>query len=388
MTESQQQQQQQRARILLIGSGRMGQIRMAHLHANPRFQVCGVVDVNLAGAQKLAGKYFVPSFSSLTEAIDYYSNGSILTTALKPTTEDIASVASTDVSVASASDGGDNTNKAGGGIDSATTSLDAILISTPTFTHAGLIEEAIRSKLAIFTEKPVDETADKIIELFEKCAAAKIPLACGFQRRFDPSYVALREAIRRREIGKPLMANIFFGDYPCPPIEFLLKGGNLWMDLLCHDADFIRWCLDDEVESVYATGTSSVPQLEKAGVHDNGTVLLKFKKGAVVTVSMSRSAAYGYDQRCEVFGELGHVKVANHSLTSTVLSDRNGVHSSTLQPGFKQRFSEAFAAELDAFADVVLDGAAWPISARDCVAAQEMADAANTSCKEGRSITF
>ena len=263
-----------RARILLIGSGRMGQIRAMHLIANPRFELCGVVDVNLEGAKSLAGTYHVPYFASLTEAIAHYKQDQLDPEISVVNTDEVASIASTDISALS------DSNKTAN-------SLDAVLISTPTFTHSALIEESARNKLSIFTEKPVDETAEKILELFDTCKAAQVTLACGFQRRFDPSYVRVKELIERNEIGKPLMGNIFFGDHPCPPIEFLLKGGNLWSDLLCHDADFIRWCLNDEVASVYATGTSSSQVLKDNGIFDNGSVLLKFKKGNVYSTSNS-----------------------------------------------------------------------------------------------------
>lgn len=232
------------------------------MFANPRYQICGIVDVNKAGAKALAEIYNCESFSTLSEAIESYT-----LSAGSAGSEEGGAACDTSVS----SDGDD---------DVPAVAVHAIVISTPTFTHAKLIEEACRYGLAVFTEKPVDETAEKIVDLFEMCRAANVTLACGFQRRFDTSYVHVKNQIANDEIGKPLMANIFFADHPCPPVEFLLKGGNIFMDLLCHDADYIRWCLDgDDVASIYATGTSSIPVLEEAGVHDNATVVMKFKKG-------------------------------------------------------------------------------------------------------------
>jgi len=342
------------------------------MFANPRYHLCGVVDVNKAGAETLAETYNCEAFSTLSEAIERFT----VSTGSPGGIEEGGVTAACDTSVSSVGDD-----------DAPAIALHAIVISTPTFTHAKLIEEACRYGLAVFTEKPVDETAEKIVDLFEMCRAANVTLACGFQRRFDSSYVYVKNQIANDEIGKPLMANIFFADHPCPPVEFLLKGGNIFMDLLCHDADYIRWCLDgDDVASIYATGTSSIPVLEEAGVHDNATVVMKFKKGAVVTLSMSRSASYGYDQRCEIFGEKGLVKVANEHSCTGVLSNSAGIHQTTYKPGFASRFGEAFAAEMDAFADSILDGAEWPITAEDCIAAQKMADAAIVSCREGRAV--
>ena len=79
--------------------------------------------------------------------------------------------------------------------------------------------------------------------------------------------------------GKPVSASIFFADHPCPPIEFLLTGGCVFMDLSAHDVDFARYALDDDVVSVYATGSSSDERLKEAGVHDNAVMVTTFKKG-------------------------------------------------------------------------------------------------------------
>ena len=68
--------------------------------------------------------------------------------------------------------------------------LDAIVVCSPTFTHEAVVTEAAKNGLDVFTEKPVDETADKIVNLFEIADRGGILLCCGFQRRFDASYVA------------------------------------------------------------------------------------------------------------------------------------------------------------------------------------------------------
>lgn len=162
--------------------------------------------------------------------------------------------------------------------------LDALIVSSPTFTHESVLKEAAINQLDVFTEKPVDETADKIIKLFEIAERGDVSLCCGFQRRFDASYVAAANAVQRGEIGNPVSANIFFADHPCPPKEFLLKGGNIFMDLSAHDVDFIMQALGDDVVSVYATGTSSTDELKAHGVHDNANVLMKFSRGTCVII--------------------------------------------------------------------------------------------------------
>jgi len=148
-----------------------------------------------------------------------------------------------------------------------------------------------------------------------------------------------------------------------------------------HDVDYIRYALDDEVESVYATGSSSAEELKEAGVFDNATMVLSFKKGTVVTLTMSRSACYGYDQRCEIFGTEGLASVANEFTDSSVHSNVNGVQQTRLKHSFPQRFNAAFDAELEVFADCILDGSPWPIYKDDCIATQKIADCAKLSAE-------
>lgn len=155
--------------------------------------------------------------------------------------------------------------------------MNALIVSSPTFTASTVIKKAADNHFSVFIEKPVDETAEKIEKLFAYAEDAGIALCCGYQRRFDPSYVAASQSVR--QIGTPLMASMFFADHPVPPRKFLLTGGNIFMDLSAHDVDYAMHTLEDDVVSVYATGTSSDDELAAAGVHDNATMIMNFSKG-------------------------------------------------------------------------------------------------------------
>lgn len=109
-------------------------------------------------------------------------------------------------------------------------------------------------------------------------------------------------------------------------------------------------------------------------------------EGTVVTLTLSRGASYGYDQRIEVFGTDGLVSVTNPRETSTELLDSSGSHRPRLVHSFPQRFEQAFSNELDAFADTLLDGAPWPVTEEDCVEVQRVADAALESCERGEVV--
>jgi myo-inositol 2-dehydrogenase/D-chiro-inositol 1-dehydrogenase len=308
--------------------------------------------------------------------------------------------------------------------------LDAIIISVPTDSHGLYIRDAVKYGLGIFVEKPVAETPDEICELYDLCSAMSVPLCCGFQRRFDPSYVEAARAVQHHKIGdRPISCHIFFGDSPGPPIEFLKSvGGEIFMDLCVHgtfttaivvavvissfelltlrsffplfspsymvDVDFIQWALQDEIESVYAVATSSTDELKDCGVQDNATMMMTTRKyKTVITLSMSRRAVYGYDQTCEIFGNGGKVKVGNRHETTTCLSNTAGDHLSRLQNSYDSRFSEAFRLELDTFADVMLMGQfgdnnnqRWPVGKDDVISVQRVAKAAKESFEKGTVI--
>ena len=257
----------------------------------------------------------------------------------------------------------------------------------PTPSHAGLIAEGARLGLSIFVEKPVDETADGTRRLFSVASGAGVALCCGYQRRFDPSYVALREGLKGGSVGRPVTASVFFGDHPAPPREFLLGGGaHIIPDCAAHDVDFLRWALDDDVASVYAASTSSDDELRRGDVADAATMVLKFRRGAVATVTLSRSACYGYDQRVEVFGTGGLASVGNLHEDASVVADGSGVRRPRLVRSFPERFEVAFFNEMDAFAGTLLGETAWPVSEDDCVAVQRVCDAAVESCITGKDV--
>ena len=119
----------------------------------------------------------------------------------------------------------------------------------------------------------------------------------------------------------------------------------------------------------------------------NSTLLAS--KGTVATLFMSRSASYGYDQRCEIFGTEGLIQIGNVHEHSTVISSSTGIHASRLQHSFPQRFHHAFGLELDAFADTILsDDVEWPVTAQQCIHVQRVADAARLSCETGSVVTL
>jgi len=190
----------------------------------------------------------------------------------------------------------------------------------------------------------------------------------------------------RERSGKFSNANIVFGDSPGPSLEFLLEGGDIFYDLSVHDVDFIRWALNEEIESVYARGTSSREELEESNIQDTAIMMMTTTEGSIVTLTMNRKAAYGYDQRCEIFGDHGKISVGNEFETTTTLSDEYGDHLARLKNSFDTRFRDAFANEINSFADTLMGKAPWMIGKEDVVRVQEVAAAAKQSLETNQIV--
>jgi myo-inositol 2-dehydrogenase/D-chiro-inositol 1-dehydrogenase len=211
----------------------------------------------------------------------------------------------------------------------------------------------------------------------------------GFNRRFDPSFRALRERLARGEIGRLELAAITSRDPAPPPPDYIKVSGGLFRDMTIHDFDMARHLAGDIVE-VHALGAGLVdPQIAELGDIDTCTVSLRAKSGALVQISNSRRCAYGYDQRIEVFGALGMLQAGNRHATSVEASsaERTGARDRVLD-FFIERYREAYRAELDAFLAAVEDGIAPRPDFSDGLEALRLASAAAESLRTGRVVAL
>lgn len=309
-----------RRNVAVVGTGRMGQIRLAGMALDPRIQIAAIVDSATTNAEKsrMENDYRTACFPSVEEA---------------------------------------SASLAAQGLE-----LDGIWIATPTPSHLGIIQECVKFKRttarglrAIGIEKPVGGTIEEIDEAYSASAAAEIQLCCSFQRRFDPSYKALLTAcLDQKRIGRIQSIHTVFRDHPCPPIEFLKNGGDPFHDLAVHDIDYVCHLLNEFPTRVYAYGTSLSQELREVNVMDKASVWLEFERsGVICTMDLSRSAVYGYDQRIEVAGESGMLQVQNPSKTTLLCSSEKGIEAQPLVHSFPQRFQEAYLHEMDHFVNVL-----------------------------------
>jgi myo-inositol 2-dehydrogenase / D-chiro-inositol 1-dehydrogenase len=329
-----------RLRIGIIGAGRIGRVHAETLSFRlPEAAPMAISDVNLSAAQEVAERCHIPRVVQDNQEIF------------------------------------------------ADPAIDAVLICSPTPTHAALVMQAARARKHIFCEKPIDHSVSQIDLALREVSKAGVKFQVGFNRRFDTNFARVRAAVLQGEIGTPHLMHIISRDPAPPPISYIRASGGIFLDMTIHDFDMARFLLGDEVESIYTAGSVRVdPEIGKAGDLDTALMVLQFKNGVIATIDNSRKAAYGYDQRVEILGSKGSIATENRYPNQAVLSTDAAIQRDLPLNFFMDRYTESFIAELQAFVQAVLENKPTPVNGQDGRIAVLMGKAARKSYDESRPV--
>ena len=266
--------------------------------------------------------------------------------------------------------------------------VDALVIATATHTHADLIVAGARAGLPVFCEKPVALDVPESRRVADEVARAGVEVQIGFQRRYDAGYRAARQALRDGRIGELHRAHMVTGDDKPPHPAYLPTSGGLYRDCHIHDFDILRWVTGREVVDVTALGANrGAAFFREADDIDTAAALLRLDDDTLVTLQGSRYNGAGHDVRLELAGTAG-TWVVGLSDKSPLTSAEEGVDWPSGQPwvNYWERFTPAYAAEMDAFIDVVKGLTPSPCTVEEALAALYVAEAADTSMRENRRV--
>lgn len=267
--------------------------------------------------------------------------------------------------------------------------VDAVLIATSTDTHSDLIEAAVAAGKAVLCEKPVDLSLERAIACLEAVGAKASGVMIGFNRRFDPSFKALKAALEAGEIGETELLSITSFDPAPPPVEYIKVSGGLFRDMMIHDFDMANFIMGEAPTTVVATGSCVVdPEIKAAGDVDMAVVTLTYADGRIAVIKNSRRAAYGYDQRLEVLGSTGLLQAQNVLENTVVKSTTSGVSSAKPTYFFLERYMPSYKAEWAAFVEAFHGQSGLPVDLHDGVLALAMAEAATRSAQHGAPVAL
>ncbi|RUV42681.1 MAG: inositol 2-dehydrogenase [Mesorhizobium sp.] len=324
-------------RFALLGAGRIGKVHARAVASNPQAKLVAVADAFEKAATELASAYGaeVCSIDAIEQAKD----------------------------------------------------IDAVIICTPTDTHADLIERFARAGKAIFCEKPIDLDVKRVEQCLAVVDKAGATLMVGFNRRFDPHFAAVRKAIDDGAIGDVEMVTITSRDPGAPPLDYIARSGGIFRDMTIHDFDMARFLLGEEPVAVSAHASVLVDKkIGEAGDFDSVSVILETASGKQAVISNSRRATYGYDQRIEAHGSKGMVAAENQRPVSIELANDKGYTRPPLHDFFMTRYIDAYANEIASFIAAATAGKKAAPSGKDGLVALKLADAALESAKTGKTV--
>ncbi|WP_290792109.1 inositol 2-dehydrogenase [Flavihumibacter sp. UBA7668] len=327
--------------LVLIGMGRIGRIHLNNiLRQFPSVEIAGVADRDYS-AEKFAQEYGAIPFSREAEELI------------------------------------------------AQPGVDAVLICTPTSSHAAMIRLALKHGKHIFCEKPVDLSLETTKELVDQVKAAGIKMMLGFNRRFDPDFLHARRQLTDGRIGEVQIVKITSRDPGLPPIDYIKNSGGLFMDMVIHDFDMARYLMGKEVREVYAQGRVLVdPKVGEAGDIDTALTTLIFEDDSYAVIDNSREAIYGYDQRLEIFGNKGMLQVENNLHNKSIIYDQTGIHHAQPLDFFMDRYAASYLNEMKFFIDALHNDQPIPVSGQDGLEAVLIATAAKWSVEKKRPVSI
>lgn len=265
--------------------------------------------------------------------------------------------------------------------------INAVIICSSTDTHSRFTIEAAKAGKHIFCEKPVDYDLDRIKGALEVVGKAGVKFQVGFNRRFDHNFKKVHDLVHEGRVGEPHIIKITSRDPEPPPLEYVKVSGGMFLDMTIHDFDMARYLSGSEVTEVYTSAAVLVdPGIGEAGDVDTAVITLRFANGAIGVIDNSRKAAYGYDQRVEVFGSKGCLGVSNDTPSSAVLSTAEGVYSEKPKYFFLERYKESFITEMKEFFNSIISGEEPAVGGIDGLKPVIIGIAAKKSLIEGRPV--
>ena len=265
--------------------------------------------------------------------------------------------------------------------------IQAVLICSSTNTHSPISLEAIAAGKHVFCEKPIDHDLGKIKQVVDALKGSNIKYQVGFNRRHDHNFAAVKQAIRDGKVGDVHIIKITSRDPEPPSAEYAAVSGGMFLDMTIHDFDMVRFLAGCDAEEIYVQSAVLVdPAIGEAGDVDTAVITLKMENGAIAVIDNSRRAAYGYDQRAEVFGSKGMVATANDTLSTAVLSNAEGVTGEKPLYFFLERYMQSFATEVKGFINAIENDTDTLVGVEDGLKPVLMGIAAKKSVEEHRPV--
>jgi len=334
-----------RTRIALFGLGRIGQIHLENIIINPGYELLYLCDAIKSHAEAIKEKYGLRCEVLGLDEFDRVFTDS---------------------------------------------NIDGVIIGTPTDTHEALCIRALEANKHVLCEKPLAMTIKSSIRVINLAKERGLTLLVAFNRRFCPQMRHVCDQVQSGKIGQMHTIKTVARDAPRPPTSYLKISGGIFHDCAVHDLDVCRFYTGLEPENVYTIAHSFDKEIAEMNDADTVFITLKFPGGILGHIELGRHARYGYDQRVEVFGSLGQAVSNNQRISAYEVWDANGSKTDCIKPSFKQRYHEAYVAELVHFRDLInkKEDLKPLVRPSDCLRVSILAEASEHSWRSGLPVNI
>lgn len=338
-------QEVKNVKVGVIGCGRIGLVHLGAITKSPNVSPVIVSNPTVSKAEAAAAQYGVPKFTS--DAMDVITDPEV----------------------------------------------DAVWICSPSQYHAEQIKACAANGKHVFCEKPIATDLAETVEAINACNEAGVKLMIGLQRRFDPNFMRVKQAIENKEVGDTIMIKLCSRDPSPPPFEYVKGGGGIFADMAVHDLDMSRFLAGTDPIELLAVGSThidkSIEVLPGSEKYDTATCIVKYPNGVTAMVDVCRQSSYGYDQRAEVLGSQGMIATDNVYPNTARLYKPDFTGNADMPfDFFLSRYNEAYVTETIAFCDSLVNDKPVPCTGSDGLVALTMAIAADKSAKENRFVKF
>ena len=271
--------------------------------------------------------------------------------------------------------------------------VDAVWICSPSQFHAEQIKACAANNKHVFCEKPIATEITETVEAINACNEAGVKLMIGLQRRFDPNFKRVREAVQKKEVGEPIMIKLCSRDPAPPPFTYVKGGGGIFADMAVHDLDMSRFLAGTDPIDILAIGSchidKSIEVLEGSEKFDTASCIVRYPNGVQAMIDVCRQSSFGYDQRAEVLGTEGMIQTDNvYPNTAKIYKPHFTGNADMPYDFFLSRYNEAYVEETIAFCKSLVEDTPVPCTGEDGLVALIMAAAADLSAKENRWVAF
>jgi predicted dehydrogenase len=272
------------------------------------------------------------------------------------------------------------------------TKPDAVIVSNPTSMHLDIAIPAAKAGVHLLLEKPVSHSLECVDELTALEKLKNLQILVGFQFRFHPTLIKMKELLSENAIGTPVSCRAHWGEY--------LPNWHPWEDFrnsyaakpelgggvaltLSHPFDYLRWIMG-EVDSLWAFTSDSKDLL--IGSESTAEIGLQFSGGATGSVHLDYIQQPG-SHTLDIIGSRGSLRWDNATGELKLFQAGNKEWTSFFPPAGFER-NDLFVAEMKAFLAMLRGETASPCSLADGISALEIALAVLQSANEKRIISI